>query len=193
MSIVLDYKSFFCEDEDNPQREYWGHEAAGCIFVARDTGRILLAHRSNDVDFEPQTWGTFGGKIDIEETPVQTVEREIEEETGISGPYKISPLYVYKDGSFKYHNYLVVIPFEFTPQLNWENDDSKWVEYGEWPTPLHFGMEALIQHAGDKIKRVTDLFHKKTDLHKNSFAESMDIPPQSPPPIVHQIQQPSKQ
>lgn len=176
MSTVLNYKSFFRENEEEPAKEYWGEKAAGCIFIAKDTGRILLAHRSDNVDFEPHTWGTWGGKIDGDETPAQAVGREVDEETGLDTPFKISPLYIYKDGSFIYHNYLVIVPFEFTPKLNWENDGSKWIEYGQWPHPLHFGMEALIQHSGTTIKKVIDLLGKKRD---NMF-ESMDIPPQPP-------------
>jgi 8-oxo-dGTP pyrophosphatase MutT (NUDIX family)/GH24 family phage-related lysozyme (muramidase) len=159
-------------DADQGTREYWGSEAAGCIFIARDTGRILLAHRSNQVDYEPETWGTWGGKVDVGETPKDTVEREVEEETGFTGRYKIHPLYVYRDGEFSYHNYLVIVPFEFTPQLNWENEGSAWVEYGQWPEPLHFGMEELIKHSGAKIKQIINLIKKR----KLSLKE-MDNPP----------------
>jgi len=180
MPTALDYRTFFREDGEDSQRSYWGDKAAGCIFVAKDTGRILLAHRSDEVDYEPHTWGTWGGKIDMDETPKQAVEREVEEETGLDTAYKISPLYVYRDGSFEYHNFLVAVPFEFTPQLNWENDSSAWVEYGEWPEPLHFGMEALIRHSGHKIKNVVDLIKKKQD----NMLEAMDSTPATPPAYV---------
>lgn len=173
MSLKL--KQFFSEN-DAP-REYWdsGHGAAGCIFIAKDTGRILLAHRSDRVDYEPETWGTWGGKVDEGETPKQTVEREVEEETGFNGKYKISHLWTFKDpeAGFQYHNYLVVVPHEFSPQLNWENDSSKWVEFGEWPKPLHFGMIELIHHAGSTIKRVISLIKKK----QAEVLEAIDIPP----------------
>lgn len=175
MPSALDYKSFFRED-DMPDREYWGDEAAGCIFIAKDTGRILLAHRSGRVGYEPHTWGTWGGKIDAGEKPTDTIAREVEEETGFGGSYKVQHLYTYQDGDFKYYNYLVVVPHEFKPQLNWENDTSAWVEYGEWPNPLHFGMEALLQHAGQKIERVVSLVKRRKE--KSKLFEAMDaIPP----------------
>lgn len=163
MPSPQDYRAFFRENDTTSQREYWGEAAAGCLFVAKDTGKILIAHRSDRVDYEPETWGTWGGKIDMDESPKQAVEREVEEETGFSGQYKIHPLYTYQDGEFKYYNYLVVVPFEFTPQLNWENDNSSWVEFGDWPTPMHFGLEELIKHAGHKIRRVIDLVKQKKD------------------------------
>ena len=41
-------------DQPSIQKEYWdtGLGAAGCIFVARDTGKILLAHRNPNKDPE---------------------------------------------------------------------------------------------------------------------------------------------
>lgn len=164
---TINYNDFFNEDS----QKYWGEEGAGCIFVAKDTGRILLAHRSEDVD-EGQSWGTWGGKVDGNETPKETVAREVEEETGYNGVFKVSLLYTYRDGNFKYHNFLVVVPFEFTPQLNWEHDNSTWVKYGEWPEPLHFGLQELIKHAGTKLKKVIDLLNKTRDTIKE-----MDTPP----------------
>lgn len=153
--------------------------AAGCIFLAKNTGRILLAHRSNQVDFG-NTWAGWGGKIDAGETPKHTVEREVEEETGFSGDYKINHLWTFTDpdSGFEYYNYLVVVPFEFTPRLNWENDGSKWIEYGEWPHPLHFGIEALLKHSGNTIEKVIGLIKKRKDKIKEVDS--------TPPPAINQ-------
>lgn len=165
MSLEFTYKNFYEISDDDSSHEYWGNEAAGCIFIAKDTGRILFAHRSPNIDFEPNTWAGWGGRIDNEETPAQAVEREVEEETGFSGNYKINHVWTYEDpeARFKYYNYVVVVPHEFTPKLNWENDTSKWVEYGDWPKPLHYGMEALFAAVGPKIKRIIDLIKKRNN------------------------------
>lgn len=160
MTSAPNYKKFFQEEEGIP-RKYWGEKAAGCIIISKDTGRILLAKRGVEAE-EPGTWGTWGGKLDAGENAKQAVSREVEEETGYE-VIKVQPLYVFRDGDFEYHNFLVVVPFEFTPKLNWENDDSMWVEYGKWPSNLHFGFEALILNSGHKIRKVIDLIKKKKD------------------------------
>jgi hypothetical protein len=42
---------------------FWGNRGAGCIIRARDTGRMLVGLRSEEVD-EPLTLGTWGGAVD---------------------------------------------------------------------------------------------------------------------------------
>lgn len=130
---------------------YWGKKGAGCIVLARDTGRILLAHRS---PYDPSipgpeegsTWGGWGGAIDSNESPEVAARRELREECGYHGHFETVPLYVYKapSGNFRYYNFLAVVDNEFEPKLDWENQGFRWVEFGSWPQPLHFGMKALF-------------------------------------------------
>ena len=183
----LSYKLYFQEDEDELDfnDKYWdtGLGAAGCVFIAKDTGRILLAHRSGKCDFEPSTWGTWGGKIDEGETPMDAVVREIDEESGYNGEYKINPLWTFEDPEygFKYYNYLILVPYEFTPKLNWENDDSEWVEWGDWPEPMHFGLVALIKNAAPALTKIIKLIKRK----KADILEDMHATNQPPAIIRH--------
>ncbi|HOT88113.1 MAG TPA: cell wall hydrolase [Bacteroidales bacterium] len=183
----LPYKLYLNEDEDEDEyndldsssinKKYWddGRGAVGGIFIAEDTGRILLAHRSSEVDFEPLTWGTWGGKIDKNESPENALIREIKEETKYNGNYKIVYLWTFTDKkyNFKCHNYLILVPFQFYPRLNWENDNFKWVEWGKWPYPMHFGLEELIKNAGQSLIKIIELIKQK----QSNMHESIDMPP----------------
>jgi 8-oxo-dGTP pyrophosphatase MutT (NUDIX family) len=125
---------------------FWGRQAAGCLFLAKNTGRILIAHRSWAV-LEPGTWGGFGGAIDEGEDPAEAARREALEETGYDGPGAMVPLLVFRSQSFRYYNFLFVVEREFDPELNWEAQDSAWCRWGDWPEPLHFGLEHLFADA----------------------------------------------
>lgn len=143
---------------------FWGKQGAGCIFLAKDTKRILLPLRSRMVE-QPGTWGVWGGAIDPGENPKDAVRREAMEEVGYRGSIHLFPMYIFKKNSFQYHNFLAIVPREFEPELNWETDDFAWVKFGHWPQPLHFGLEYLLQHAGDKIEKIIQRLDGLSEEH----------------------------
>ena len=53
------------------QTGFWGRQGAGCVFLAQDTGRLCLAHRSSAVE-QPGTWGTWGGKSEEHTSELQS-------------------------------------------------------------------------------------------------------------------------
>lgn len=129
---------------------FWGKAGAGCIFIAKNTGRMLLNHRSKYVE-QPGTWGVWGGAIDSNETPIQAVKREAHEESGqVISTEDIVPIFVFHDKSsgFKYYNFIVLTEDEFTPNIpmesQWETQGWEWVEFGNWPSPLHFGVKSIL-------------------------------------------------
>lgn len=182
---------------------FWGKQAAGCIFLAADTGRLCLAHRSRNVE-QPGTWGTWGGAIDEGEDPSRACMREVKEESGYSGPAKMVPLYVFShDSGFRYYNFLAVVASEFTPVLDWETQGSKWFDFGKWPKPLHPGMVSVLQDpasvkviksyaakAASKTKvaetflgdhpSFETLFEKKKPEHEEDDYESSTLPKYTP-------------
>ena len=79
------------------------------------------------------------------------------EEAGYRGSIKLVPLYIFSHISgFKYYNFLAVVPKEFAPVLNWETSESKWFEFGQWPSPMHPGLSKLLNDATsiNKIKSI---------------------------------------
>lgn len=146
---ILQFISSETEQTKLLQTETWDKQAAGCLFFAQNSNRFLIAQRSKMVD-EPGTWSTWGGAIDINESPRQTVKRELLEETGYSGKLDIIPLLVFNIRRqnkliARYHNFLAVVTDEFKPKLNWETQNYKWVKFGQWPQPMHYGLTALLK------------------------------------------------
>jgi len=124
---------------------FWGKQAAGCIFYSIATNKYLIAHRSNMVE-EPGTWGTWGGAMDNNETPMQAVSREIHEETGYNGKVDLKHIWTFQHSSgFKYHNYVAIVPNEFVPTMNWETQGYAWVSLNDLPKPIHSGLAKFLQ------------------------------------------------
>jgi ADP-ribose pyrophosphatase YjhB (NUDIX family) len=122
-------------------------KAAGCLIVAKSTGRFCLNHRSQYVS-HPNTWGCWGGQIDPGEDAQTAAKREMAEESGYSGPAEMIPISVFVEPTrgHKYYIFLAVIDEEFEPELNWESKGFCWVEYGDWPTPLHPGLKPTLSN-----------------------------------------------
>jgi 8-oxo-dGTP pyrophosphatase MutT (NUDIX family) len=131
--------------------KFWGNAGAGGVFYCKSTKKFLLAFRSAHVN-EPHTWGVWGGAIDDDESPLQAVKREVQEETGYKGNYQIIPSFVYKKGDFQYHNFVIVVEKEFDPKLDWETEKFGWFALDEFPTPLHFGLKSLVSHLKDAVR-----------------------------------------
>lgn len=143
--------------DDLRRTGFYGKRGAGCVFLAKDTGRLLLAHRSKDVE-EPHTWGCWGGALNPNgETPEDAVRREVSEEAGYHGAFELQPLFVFSSGSFKYFNFLVIVDHEFVPHTNWETQGFAWCEWGKWPSPLHFGLVSLFNDRASAEKIQSDI------------------------------------
>jgi len=140
------------------KRSYWGTSGAGVLAVAEDTGRFLVALRSEKVK-EPGTWGTIGGKQDRGESFRETALREFQEETGYDGPIDLVAVMDYEDpGEFKYRNFVGVIAAEMDLTANDENDMFLWVTFDELLDldPKHPGLEILLEVAADALEEFTN-------------------------------------
>lgn len=146
---------------------FFGAQAAGCILMAKTTGRIMLVLRSAEVD-QPHTYGNLGGAHHSDERPIDAASREAHEETGYTGKVQMIPLMVFTKDAFRYSNFLGIVDEEFEPHLGWEADKAVWVELGHFPSPLHFGMKALFADAKSMnvIKHYAAMFRNGDDEHE---------------------------
>ncbi len=109
----------------NPQ-----FEATGC-FLKVDKEFLLLLRQDN----KPQgnVWGLPSGKMNLGETPLEGVIREVLEETGIvlndSMPRYLGDFRVrYLDFDFRYHLFQHNLPSKPSIKINpIEHKDSRWV------------------------------------------------------------------
>ena len=159
---MLTFRQFIENDADHQQAlnqtGFWGKQGAGCIIVARGTGKILMPLRSRYV-LEPNTWGTWGGAIDSQEIPAEAAKREVQEEAGYTGNVETIPLKVFQKNQFKYHNFLAIVDSEFTPTLNWETQEAIWTDLDkihELPQSLHFGLKWILDNDGEKIRTIIE-------------------------------------
>lgn len=133
--------------------------ASGCVFLAVDSGRILLQQRS-DKSSHPRSWGFFGGKAHKGETPLQALLRELDEEVGmLPDVEKVYPLNIFTspDKKFIYNTFVVAVFEEFIPVLNNESDGYCWVKINNWPRPLHPGVKAQLYNK-DIIKKLKTIY-----------------------------------
>jgi len=99
--------------------------------------RILLARRSDDRTFYPGVWDVLGGHCEGDETPVQTLIRELEEEVGVKAS-AFEPIAVLgepdpaRHGEGRYHIFLVTAWDGGEPRLRCsEHSDLRWLDVSE--------------------------------------------------------------
>lgn len=115
--------------------------ATGCLIYAKSTQRYLFLLRSTTGKYK-STWGITGGKVEKDETPIQTLRREINEEIGELKEVKLSPLETFTSDNkkFTFHTYVSIVEEEFIPNLNDEHEGYCWVPIKKYPRPLHPGV-----------------------------------------------------
>lgn len=128
--------------------------AAGILFYALDSKRFLFQLRSKSSD-DPLTWACFGGTTEDLESPKETAIREVYEETGFDSKVKLFALPDCKlKPNFTFYNFLGIIDTEFKPITDHETASYKWVEFGDWPKPLHKGMQWLLDTHASQIEDI---------------------------------------
>lgn len=139
--MLREYKVLYTEMADGQARV----RAAGALIVAEDTGNVLLIFRSSKC-YDPNLWCGVGGKIEEGETPEDACRREVFEEIGFDPeePMTLKPIMVYEDDKLQFHNFVALVPNEFTPTLNWESAGYVWCNLNHLPEPKHYGLQAIL-------------------------------------------------
>ena len=128
---------------------------SGALFYTLDTHRFLFLHRTKGK--QNNLWGLVGGTNESQETPWESLKREISEEIGDVKIKKTIPLetFVSNDDKFQFHTYLCLVDNEFIPKLNDEHDGYAWVSFTKWPKPLHHGLRNTLQNKTNQVKLET--------------------------------------
>ena len=138
---------------------------SGALLYSSKTKRFLFLHRANGKT--KNLWGLVGGHSEGIETPWEALKREIIEEIGKVEIKKAIPLetFVSSDQKFLFHTYLCVVNDEFIPNLNGEHNGYCWINFGNWPKPLHQGLRNTLNNKVNLTKletvfKVIDLLDK---------------------------------
>ena len=82
----------------------------GALLYNPKAKAILLQKRDMNAKANPGLWGFFGGSSEGDETPKQTLAREIKEELSIDiDPEKMQPLREYFNEKYQRQSYIFVI------------------------------------------------------------------------------------
>lgn len=135
-------------------------QAAGVLFVSKDTGRVGLSLRSPHKSYG-MNWSLWGGMIEENETPKECLLREFEEEIGfVPDISRLYPFDIYqsRDKHFKFYTFVCVVETEFIPKLNNENCGFSWIDLGCWPKPMHSGARRSLcsRQSLEKIKLILE-------------------------------------
>ena len=126
----------------------WNNKAAGILPYCKKTNRFLLFLRSPQIQDYSNTWATVGGKVDPSDTNKYKTAalREMCEEAEFCESIELRLLYIFRKSKFTYRTYIGFVPVEFTPKLNWENSDAKWVSKDEMVNHenLHPGFAEML-------------------------------------------------
>lgn len=119
--------------------------AVGVWFYSLATDRYLYLMRNDPK--HPNTWGLPGGKSEENESLLNAIQRECQEEIGFFPDYvKLIPLekFTSPDGKFAYNTFFCCVANEFTPTLNDEHLGYAWIDSLHWPKPMHPGLWSTV-------------------------------------------------
>jgi len=150
----------------------------GAIIVSEQSGKVMTVLRSPQ-ESHPNTWTFAGGKVEENESEIDGLKRELEEELQLTKIKKIIPLHRYQSRSkdFVYDTFVVLVNKEFIPELNWENAGYAWTDIDSLPSPLHPKARQMISSSRliKKFKNFYSWIDKKNVSRNNSISKENKI------------------
>ena len=118
------------------------NQSAGIFFYSKSTDRSLYLLRNESKN---PTWSIPGGKIEKNETLLDGLKRECQEEIKYwNDDLKLVPIQKFVNNTFAYHTFFCEVSEEFSPVLNDEHSGYAWVGSDKYPKPLHPGLYSTI-------------------------------------------------
>ena len=150
----------------------------GAIIVSEQSGRVMTVLRSPEESY-PDTWTFAGGRVELGESEIDGLRRELEEELQLTKIKKIIPLHRYQSRAkdFVYDTFVVLVAKEFIPDLNWENSGYSWTSIDNLPSPLHPKARQMISSSRliKKFKNFYSWIDKKNVSRDNSISQEDKI------------------
>jgi len=116
--------------------------ACGALFISATSGLALLNIRA-PYKTHSFSWSLWGGMMEGDETPKETLLRELDEEMGfVPDIEKFYPFDIYesRDKHFRYYTFICIVEQDFIPKLNKEAMGYAWFDFNRgWPKPMHQG------------------------------------------------------
>jgi 8-oxo-dGTP diphosphatase len=110
-------------------------KSAGVLLICKNTGNFLLLERSK-ISFFPRSWSVVAGAMEEGETSLETIKRELKEETQIDST-DIQYTFFETQYDFKpFDLYLGYCEEEYECKLDRENDNYGWFNMNNLPKPL---------------------------------------------------------
>lgn len=135
-------------------------EGSGALIISRVTGRILLLQKRYGKNIGQ--WCLVGGTLELSESSIQGLLREIKEEIGFLPDFiKTIPLekFVSTDEEFKFYTYLCIVEDEFVPTLSNEHMGWSWCTLANPCKPIHRGIFNSLKNKSfqQKIQTIIDI------------------------------------
>ena len=110
-------------------------KSAGVLLICENTGNFLLLERSK-IAFFPRSWSVVAGAMEEGETSLETIKRELKEETQIDST-DIQYIFFETQYDFKpFDLYLGYCEEEYECKLDRENNNYGWFNMNNLPKPL---------------------------------------------------------